>query len=75
MDEGSGPLQTVQKGWARFQDSRGQGYGMKQALADVIAGEYDLGEVQTRVQVSGTPAPVHLCACPARVFLERCLWA
>lgn len=68
MDGDSDPLETVKKSWGRFQDARNQGYSVKQALADVVAGEYDVDAVQTRVQVGGIPRAIQA---RARLFLAR----
>jgi hypothetical protein len=70
MNGGFDPVEAVKKGWARFQEARNQGYSVKQGLADVIAGDYDVSAVQMRVQVvSGLPP--HL---PMRLPALACSW-
>ncbi|KAL9180404.1 hypothetical protein ACHAXT_008374 [Thalassiosira profunda] len=50
-------VDTLTKRYEIFQDSRGAGYGFKQNMASVIAGEYDAVEVQQKIQEDIDSAP------------------
>jgi len=71
--EDVGPLDTVKKGWGRFQESRSQGYGVKQAIADAIAGDYDVTAVQEEVQEEAKSSPLVLFTWEASPSCKKAL--
>lgn len=53
-------LDKAKIGFEKFQASRSEGYGVKQAITDAIAGEFDASAVSAQVKADANSAPLVL---------------
>jgi len=69
----AGPVEGLKKRWGLFQDSRKEGFPLKQAIADAIAGEYDVTDVQAQVKEEAMSAPLVLFTWEASPACKKAL--